>query len=309
MINTCLLGLGRTGTVVAEHLAKSPEFNLLAVFTRPKSPKVNQRLDAQINTHQQLVIQDVNKLAAMTKSQKIQVAIDFTNPKAALKNARILAQQGVHLVIGTTGFSKPQLNELRRIAEQYRIGLVYAPNISIGINILLFIIRTMARLLPGYDVEITECHHRNKKDAPSGTALKIAASINETKGVVAPRLVFGRYGATNRVANEIGIHAVRAGGIVGVHQVLFSGYWDEIEVTHRSYSRAVFAEGALKAAKFVLDQPGFFSMEDVLQEAKQPKGGLTVISDRVVHWWQRMFSRSFGCGKGLAPKDNRIIPL
>ena len=290
MINTCLLGLGRTGAVVAEHLAKSPDFNLVAVFTRPKSPRVNQKLELLPNSQKQLVIQDANTLAATAKSRKIQVAIDFTHPKAALKHARILAEQGVHLVIGTTGFSKPQLNELKRLAEQSRIGLVYAPNISIGINILLLIIRTLARLIPGYDVEIIEYHHRNKKDAPSGTALKIAASINETKALAKPRLIFGRYGATQRMANEIGIHAVRAGGIVGVHKVLFSGYSDEIEVTHRSYSRAVFAEGALKAAKFILDQTGFFSMEDVLQGTEQSKGGLAVISKRVAHWWQRLFS-------------------
>lgn len=290
MIRVCLLGLGRTGTVVAEHLIESPDFDLKAVFTKPNGPKINRRLSELINKDTQLIIKDTSNLASEIERQKIQVAIDFTNPKAVLKNARVLAEKKVHLVIGTTGFNKVQLNELRQIAEKYRIGMVYAPNISLGINILLLIVKTLAKLLPSYDVEITEYHHRHKKDAPSGTAVKIAAIVNNIKQIKEPRLIFGRFGSITRRNNEIGIHAVRAGGIIGVHKVLFSGNYDEIEVTHRSYSRSVFAEGALKASKFIANKPGFYNMQDVLMMEDQTKNKIQVLSSSLTQWWGQMWS-------------------
>ncbi len=298
MIKVCLLGLGRTGTVVAEHLIDSPDFDLLAVFTKPKGISVNRRLNELVNKNTKLFIKDTNALASEISQKKIQLAIDFTNPKAALKNARILAEKGVHLVIGTTGFNKIQLNELKNLADQYKIGLVYAPNISFGINILLVIIKTLAKLLPSYDVEITEYHHRHKKDAPSGTAVKIATTVNNVKQNKEPRIVFGRSGSTVRNNNEIGIHAIRAGGIIGVHKVLFSGNYDEIEVTHRSYSRAVFAEGALKASRFIANKQGFYNMEDVLTFEEQEQNKLQTITTNLSHWWSHMLRKSLGSLNG-----------
>lgn len=293
MIKACLLGLGRTGAVVAEHLIKASEFELVAVYTKPGSIKTNCKLYELAKIDSNLVVKSTDNLAFEAKSKKIQVAIDFTNPKAVLKNARILAEQGVNLVIGTTGFNKTQLNELKKIATQFKIGLVYAPNISTGINILLLIIQTLAKLLPTYDVEITEYHHRHKKDAPSGTAIKLAAAINNVKQNIQPRLIFGRCGATAREANEIGIHAVRAGGIIGVHKVLFSGNYDEIEVTHRSYSRDVFADGAIKASKFIANKSGFYNMEDVLMMEDREINKIKTISANVLNWWGQILNRPF----------------
>ena len=294
MIKTCLLGLGRTGAVVAEHLVESPEFDLVAVFAKPKEIKVNRGLKELINGDTKLVVKDASDLALEIEQYKIQVAVDFTNPKAVLKNARILAEKRVHLVIGTTGFNKIQLDELRKIAEEYRIGMVYAPNISVGINILMVIVKILARLLPSYDVEISEYHHRHKKDAPSGTAVKIAAAVNGVKQIKEPRLVFGRSGSITRSNNEIGIHAIRAGGIIGVHKVLFSGNYDEIEVTHRSYSRSVFAEGALKASKFIVNKPGFYNMEDVLMMEDQMKNRIQALSLNLNQWWGQIWSWPLG---------------
>lgn len=290
MIKVCLLGLGRTGTVVAEHLIESSDFELSAVFSNPSGLKINRRLDELINKDSQLIIKDTITLASEIKQHKIQVAIDFTNPRAVLKNARVLAEKGVHLVIGTTGFNKNQLNELKKIADQYKTGLVYAPNISIGINILMVIIKTLAKLLPSYDVEISEYHHRHKKDAPSGTAMKIAAAINNAKENKEPCLVFGRFGSMVRKNHEIGIHAIRAGGIIGVHKVLFSGNYDEIEVTHRSYSRSVFAEGALKASKFIANKSGFYNMEDVLMMEDQMKNRIQTMSSNLAQWLGPIFN-------------------
>ncbi|MGD8401853.1 MAG: 4-hydroxy-tetrahydrodipicolinate reductase [Bacillota bacterium] len=271
MINICLLGLGRTGMVVAEQLLKTADFNLMAVFAKPRSPKFGTPLASLVNYPNNLIIQGADELQQFLETHEVQVAIDFTTPEASLKNVKILAEHGVNVVIGTTGFSKLQVFELKSIVQRARIGLIYAPNISLGINLLLSVVKTIARMLPHYDVEITESHHRHKKDAPSGTALKIADAINQAKGYRTGKYTFGRKGQELRDSREIGIHAVRAGGIVGVHQVLFAGESDEIEITHRSYSRLVFAEGALHAAHYINGRKGFYNMEDVLFEADAPE--------------------------------------
>jgi 4-hydroxy-tetrahydrodipicolinate reductase len=289
MIKTCLLGLGKTGMVVAEHLLKAPGFDLAAVFAKPGSLKTNRKLGEFANVNSELVIKDTHSLAGEIESKQIRVAIDFTTPKAVLKNAPIMAEQGVHLVVGTTGFNRVQLSELRRIADEFKVGVVYAPNISTGVNILILIVKSLAKLLPGYDVEISEYHHRSKKDAPSGTALKIATAITTAKDTKQSRFIFGRYGSKVRSENEIGIHAIRAGGIIGVHQVLFSGPFDEIEVTHRSYSRAVFAEGALKAAEFIAGKTGFFTMEEILLTEEQVKNKIPLVSKNLSQWWKQIF--------------------
>lgn len=264
MVRTCLLGLGRTGKVVAEELLMSREFDLVSVITRPGSKKANRSLRELANINSDLKAVSAEKLAEEIRKKKFTLAIDFSTPDACLKNAQILAEHGVQIVVGTTGFNKLQVYELKSMAQRYKIGMVYAPNISVGINALLYIAKALARMTPEYDVEIMESHHRHKADSPSGTALKIAAAIHHEKGIQEQKLVFGRRGATHRDAAEIGIHAIRAGGITGVHRVLFAGEYDEIEITHRSYSRKVFAEGALLAAKFILNRRGFFSMEEVL---------------------------------------------
>jgi 4-hydroxy-tetrahydrodipicolinate reductase len=265
MIKTCLLGLGRTGSVIAEQLLSSSEFNLVSVIAKPNSIKANRKLSDFIKSENALFIRDSKFLINEMQDKKFEVAIDFTTPEASLKNAHLLAEKGVNLVIGTTGFNKMQLFELKSLTHKHKIGLVYAPNISIGINLLLSIVKTLARIIPHYDVEITESHHRHKKDSPSGTAMKIASEISEIQGIKdRNKLTLGRKGTTAREPGEIGIHAIRAGGIVGVHQVLFAGDSDEIEITHRSYSRVVFAEGALTAAKFISQNKGFYNMEDIL---------------------------------------------
>jgi len=273
MIKTCLLGLGRTGMVIAGQLINSAEFDLVSVVSKPESLKTGQPLSDFIPCEKELIVVDANRLTDEINKKHLQVAIDFTAPEACLKNAYILAAHGVHIVIGTTGFNKIQLYELKKLAEQYKIGLVYAPNISVGVNILLSIAKTLARLVPHYDVEITESCHRNKKDSPSGTALKIAEAITNEKGQINDRkFSYGRKGTKTRVQEEIGIHSIRAGGIVGVHQVLFAGESDEIVITHRSYSRDVYADGALKAAAFIINRKGFYHMEDVLNcmEKQEP---------------------------------------
>lgn len=279
MIKTCLLGLGRTGKVVAEELLSSREFDLVSVIARPTSKKINRSLREIANLNSDLVVASSDSLAEEIRKKKFTVAIDFSTAEACLQNAEILAENGVHMVIGTTGFNKMQIYELKNLTQYFKTGLVFAPNISVGINVLLFVAKYLAKMLPDYDVEILESHHRNKVDSPSGTAIKIASEIHNVKGTKDKdkRNVFGRKGMTQRETSEIGIHAIRAGGITGVHQVLFAGEHDEIEITHRSYSRKVFAAGALTAAKFIAKRKGFYFMEEVLsfeekEEAERIEG-------------------------------------
>jgi 4-hydroxy-tetrahydrodipicolinate reductase len=195
-----------------------------------------------------------------------EVVIDFTSPSAAIQNMRIVARKGKAMVIGTTGLSKEEIDTVRELSGQ--IPVVLAPNMSVGVNLLLKVLRDVARVLgDDYDIEIIEAHHRMKKDAPSGTALKMAQVIAEAVqrdldevGVYARKGIIGE-----RSKKEIGIQTVRAGDIVGEHTVLFGGLGERIEITHKASSRDTFARGALRAALWVADQkPGLYDMQDVL---------------------------------------------
>jgi len=203
-------------------------------------------------------------LAALMKQGE--VVIDFSAPRATLEHLRIVAQHRRAMVIGTTGFSVSELDELKSLAQQ--IPCVFSPNMSVGVNLIYKIIGEMAKTLGDeYDIEVIEAHHRLKKDAPSGTALKmaeiLAQSVNRDLNQVG---VYARKGLIGeRVRDEIGIQTIRAGDIVGDHTVLFGGMGERIEVTHRASSRDTFARGALRAAQWVVPQhPGLYDMIDVL---------------------------------------------
>jgi len=192
------------------------------------------------------------------------VLVDFTTPEATLEGARAAAELGKAAVIGTTGLSEAHLAELRSLAE--RAPILYGRNMSVGVNTVLAILPTLVRALEGYDVEITEAHHRHKRDAPSGTALAIAEAISEALGRRLDELaVYGRAGIRPRRADEIGIHALRGGGNAGEHTILFADEGEQIQLVHRAYSRRTFALGALRAARWVGGRPpGFYGMPDVL---------------------------------------------
>jgi 4-hydroxy-tetrahydrodipicolinate reductase len=167
--------------------------------------------------------------------------------------------------VATTGFSADQLGTIR--GEAARTAILVAANLSLGVNLLVQVLPTIARALgPDYDVEIVEAHHRHKKDAPSGTALRLAeAIVAALDRPLADVATYGREGIAPRRPGEIGLHAVRAGGIVGEHHVLFVSEGEQVEITHRSFSRETFARGALRAARFLAGKaPGWYTMQDVL---------------------------------------------
>ena len=196
----------------------------------------------------------------------VDMVIDFTSVASTRENLRAAAQRGKAMVIGTTGFSREEITEIGPFFE--RIPCVMASNMSLGVNLLLSVLRDVARVLGNdYDIEIIEAHHRLKKDAPSGTALKmaqvIADAVHRNLDEVA---VFARRGIIGeRTGKEIGIQTVRAGDIVGEHTVLFGGLGERIEITHKASSRDTFARGALKAALWLAGKPaGLYDMQDVL---------------------------------------------
>jgi 4-hydroxy-tetrahydrodipicolinate reductase len=195
-----------------------------------------------------------------------EVVIDFSAPASSLANLAQVAQRKRAMVIGTTGFTSQQTGELNRLAQQ--VSCVFSPNMSVGVNVLFKTLAEIAKTLGDeYDIEVIEAHHRLKKDAPSGTAMKIAEvlarAMNRDLGQVG---VYERHGMIGeRTRNEIGVQTIRAGDIVGDHTILFGGMGERIEVTHRAHNRDAFARGALRAARWVVAQPpGLYDMLDVL---------------------------------------------
>lgn len=194
------------------------------------------------------------------------VVVDFTWPDIILETAAVCGKAEIPLVVGTTGLSKDKLPEFRRLVES--IPCVMAPNMSVGVNLLFRLAAEAAAILgDDYDVEIAEMHHRFKKDAPSGTAVRLAEVIAEALGrTLETDAVYGRKGITGeRTRNEIGIMALRAGDVVGEHTVTFGTIGERVELTHRAHSRDALARGAIRAAKFLGSaEPGLYDMQDVL---------------------------------------------
>lgn len=194
------------------------------------------------------------------------VAIDFSTADASVRNAFLAAEAGKPIVIGSTGIGADQLERIREAAG--KTAIVQSPNMSIGVNLMFRVAADMARVLgDDYDVEIVETHHRFKKDAPSGTAVKladvVASALERNMEEVG---VYGRKGMTGeRSRREIGVFAMRSGDVVGEHTLVFGGIGERLEITHRAHSRDTFARGAVRAASWVLGKPpGLYDMADVL---------------------------------------------
>ncbi|MDR0800386.1 MAG: 4-hydroxy-tetrahydrodipicolinate reductase [Endomicrobium sp.] len=209
------------------------------------------------------IISSINNLEKFLSETN--VLIDFTNPDSALKNLETAKEYKIPVVIGTTGFNEEQKKKISEISKS--IPIVFSPNMSAGVNILFKLVEAVAKKIPDYDIEIVELHHNKKKDSPSGTAAKLAeiaaSSIGRDINDVG---VYGRHSADAlRKKDEIGVHSVRAGDIVGDHTVYFAGPGERIELTHRAHSRDTFAAGAVRAAKWVASRKtGLYDMADVL---------------------------------------------
>jgi 4-hydroxy-tetrahydrodipicolinate reductase len=264
MIKVVVAGAGgRMGGRLVSLIKESKTLELAGAIEKKGHPAVGQ--DAgQVAGCGPLAIPISDDLSAI--ADRADVLIEFTAPEATLAHLDIMAARKKAAVIGTTGLSSRQMDEVRTKTKS--IPCVFAPNMSVGVNLMLKVIAEMARTLGAdYDIEVTEAHHRLKKDAPSGTALKIAQVLAEaTGGDLEKVAAYGRKGLIGeRKRGEIGIQVIRAGDIVGDHTVVFGGTGERLEITHRASSRDTFARGALRATEWVVKQPpGLYDMQDVL---------------------------------------------
>lgn len=252
---------GRMGRVLLEAVMRAPDMRLTAALDRTESPYLGKDAGELIGTPCGINITD-----DLTSLQGSEVLIDFTRPEGTLIHLGVCREQNIKLVVGTTGFLPEQKGEFRAAAEN--IPIVWAPNMSVGVNITLKLLDIAARVLSeDYDIEIVEAHHRHKVDAPSGTALQMGDVLAKALGKPLQEIaVYSREGNTGeRVPGTIGFATVRGGDIVGDHSVMFAGTGERIEITHKASSRATFAEGAMRAARFLREkQNGLFDMQDVL---------------------------------------------
>ncbi len=264
MIKAIVAGAaGRMGGRIIHNIVQTEGIELAGAFEHPESPAVGKDVGEVVGLPKMgIVIED----ALEKVIEKGDVIIDFTFHEASLAHARVNARYGKAMVIGTTGFTKEELNEIHDLARQ-KFPLVQAYNMSLGINLLYKLVEVASRVLgDAFDIEIIEAHHRLKKDAPSGTAIALGNVIAKTLGWDESSFRFCREGIIGeRPQKEIGIQTIRAGEIVGEHTVLFAGTGERLELTHRAASRDTFARGAVKAALWVVGQaPGVYDMHDVL---------------------------------------------
>jgi 4-hydroxy-tetrahydrodipicolinate reductase len=264
MIKAIVVGAaGRMGRMIVNAIQGAEGITCAGAVEAAGNPVVGKDAGAVAGLGE-LGVRIEDALSAVIK--KGEVVIDFTTADASLKNMEIAAQLHKPMVVGSTGFSTQQMDKVGKLTKDFPC--VLAPNMSVGVNLMFKIVEQVARALgQDYDVEIIEAHHRMKKDAPSGTALRLGELIAHALGRKWAEVgVYGRKGLIGeRGREEIGMQVIRAGDIVGDHTVLFGGMGERLEITHRAHTRDTFTQGAIRAARWVVNQkPGLYDMGDVL---------------------------------------------
>ncbi len=256
---------GRMGSLLVRLLRDSNAFTVVGGTEKPGSGSVG--LDVGLAA--KLGPLEVATVDALDKAlDGADVVIDFTNPEASASHARACAQKKVALVVGSTGFTAETRQALADAAKV--VPIVMAPNMSVGVNLVIELAALLAKRLGNdFDVEVLETHHRMKKDAPSGTAVRLAEELAKALGRTGDDIRMSRVGQVGeRPRREIGVQALRGGDVVGEHTVFFFGDGERVELTHRASSREQFGRGALRAAKWVVGRaPGLYDMSHVLKDA------------------------------------------
>lgn len=248
-MKVALVGLGATGKIVAEYLLGKNALSM--VLCRKNSPHAYLDLGTVLNRRDTtIIIEPCEHLEQKIFENKPDVLIDFSSSHFLRDNINILAHYGVNIVTAVTDYEPAEIEKIKQIALSGNIGVIMAPNITYGVNVLMLLTQIAAELMNDYDFHVLEEHHNRKKDSPSGTAKKIAAKIETIL-------------ATTLMDKEVPIQAVRSGGIIGKHKVLICGEHDQLEISHQSFSRFAFAEGAYKAAQFIHGKKGLYGMDDV----------------------------------------------
>ncbi len=263
ILNIAVAGsTGRMGRTLIESLAETEDLKLSAALEQPGNPLLSQDAGALLGAPCGVPISS-NHIDALKSSD---ILIDFTRPAGTLAYLAVCRELNIKMVIGTTGFTAAERMIIQDAANE--IAIVFAPNMSIGVNVLFKLLEVAtAALQDGYDIEIIEAHHRHKVDSPSGTALRMGEIIAQVANRQLDQVaIYGRQGHTGeRTSDTIGFSTIRGGDIVGDHTALFAGIGERIEITHKANSRKTFATGALRAARFLATQKsGLFDMQDVL---------------------------------------------
>ncbi|NPA51875.1 MAG: 4-hydroxy-tetrahydrodipicolinate reductase [Aquificae bacterium] len=266
MVNVIISGImGRMGKTIAKLAHEDKDVNIVAGIESPDCVHFHDTVGEVIG------VKELKAPITSDLSEVIElgdVIIDFANnTEAVLGHLRLIAadKNKKSMVIGTTGFNEKEIEEIKELASQ--VPIVIAPNMSIGVNLLFKLVKETAKVLKdkGFDIELIEMHHRHKKDAPSGTAVKLVDILKEETGI--SKVVYGREGhfEHGRPSDEIAVFALRGGDAVGEHTVIFAGLGERIELTHKASSRDIFAKGAVEASKWLKDKPpGLYDMMDVL---------------------------------------------
>ncbi len=250
-----LCGLGRAGKEVARTLLdeKNPDLSLSCAFCRPGSDKAEKDIGDLVHMPTAgILVKEIEEADDIFATGNTDVVIDFSSHVASLQLMLSCHKYGIGMVVCTTGFDREEIAFMKELAQTKTFGLVYAPNVTLGVNVLINLAQNAARKLPEYDYHIAECHHRNKVDPISATAFKIEDALKKA--------------LPDGIERDIPISAIRAGGYVGYHEVLIVGDNERISIKHESFSRRAFAEGAIRAAKFVKGKKGYYEMRDVLNE-------------------------------------------
>ena len=253
---------GRMGHALLEGIFADEALALHAALDRADSPSIGHDAGEQFGK-----VTGVNVTSDVQAIRGTDVLIDFTRPEASLQYLAACQAEKVSMVIGTTGFTAEQKETIRKASQD--IGIVFAPNMSVGVTLLTNLVEAAARVMnQGYDIEVIEAHHRHKVDAPSGTALRLGEAAAAGAGRDFDKVaLYAREGITGaRDPESIGFATIRGGDVVGDHTVLFAGIGERIELSHKASSRATFTLGALRAAKYLQDKKsGLFDMRDVLE--------------------------------------------
>lgn len=240
--------LGKMGIVLTNCIKEDPSLELICGISKHEHEEVGYKLYKDI----------------LEVEEKCDVIIDFSHPSSLNSVLQYAIKTKSSLVIATTGYNEEELEKIREASKS--IPIFHSSNMSLGVNVLLKLVKDAAKALDGFDIEIIEKHHNKKVDAPSGTALMIANSIKESLPKI--EYNYGRYGRdAKRKENELGIHAVRGGTIIGDHDVVFAGNNEVIEISHKAQSKEIFAQGSIKAAKYIVTKdPGYYNMNSMISE-------------------------------------------
>jgi len=257
-------GCGKMGSKVAQLIYQNKDMELTGIVESPSYPGIGKDWGMSLGLGKTGIIVKNNLEEIIPVTDQI---VEFTNPQISIQHLKIVSKYKKAMIIGTTGFSSEEIETINKLAQG--IPFLLSPNMSLGVNLLFKLgAETAAALGDDYDIEIVEAHHRFKKDAPSGTAKKLAQEIAKVKNIHLDDVaIYGREGMTGeRKSGEIAIHSIRGGDIAGEHTVMFTALGERLELTHKAHSRDTFAYGTIQAIKFMEGKSaGFYEMKDVLK--------------------------------------------